>query len=210
MDFVAAFSAVFGGLVVLYHPYGNWAIFLALTSHMTPEEQKRTADKTTVAVLIISLIALLAGASVLSFFGLTIPSLQVTGGIILGSLGYGMILGGDDHADSPSDKKPSKDPSIVPMAIPLTSGSGVIIAMISFANNQLDPGFTSGHLGAILGIVLAVAVNALFLRAAPWLGRKLSPSTIDVMNRLTGIVVLGLGVLIGSAGLLEIFPGLAG
>jgi small neutral amino acid transporter SnatA (MarC family) len=47
------------------------------------------------------------------------------------------------------------------------------------------------------------------LRASPWLAQKLSRSSIDLITQLTGIVVLGIGVLMGSAGLVELFPGWA-
>jgi multiple antibiotic resistance protein len=99
---------------------------------------------------------------------------------------------------------------VVPLAMPMIIGPGAIVALISFANNNLGPGFTPGHIGAIVGTVLAIIVVWLVLRASPWLAQKLSPATINLITQLTGIVVLGIGVLMGSAGLIEIFPGWGG
>jgi len=64
-------------------------------------------------------------------------------------------------------------------------------------------------LGAVIGAFLAIVVVYVVLRASPWLAQKLSRSSIDLITQLTGIVVLGIGVLMGSAGLVELFPGWA-
>lgn len=98
------------------------------------------------------------------------------------------------------------DPSVVPLAIPITSGSAVIVSLIAFATNYLDDGFTAGHIGAIGGIAVAVLTVWAVWRAAPWLEAKLSACTIDVVNRLTGLIILGLGISMMTAGLGELFP----
>ena len=214
MDFVSAAVALFVGLFVLTHPFGNFAIFLGLTANQSLEEQKRTAMKTSVASLVIALVSLFFGSSVLAFFGLTIPALQVAGGLIFLTMGMKMVggeEGGEENTEKDVDSLETKgDPSVVPLALPMIMGPGVIVGMISFANNSLGEGFTAGHIGAIVGTVLAVLVVWLVLRASPWLATKMSPASIQLITQLTGIIVLGIGVLMGSAGLVEIFPGWGG
>ena len=213
MDFLTAAITIFVGLFVLTHPLGNFAIFLGLTTGQTPDEQKRTAMRTSVAALVISLVSMFLGSAVLAFFGLTIPALQVAGGLIFVDLGMKMLGGEESESDSTEEeapKKPASDPAVVPLAMPMIIGPGAIVALISFANNNLGPGFTAGHIGAIVGTVAAIIVVWLVLRASPWLAQKLSPATINLITQLTGIVVLGIGVLMGSAGLIEIFPGWGG
>jgi multiple antibiotic resistance protein len=214
MDFVSAAVALFVGLFVLTHPFGNFAIFLGLTANQSLEEQKRTAMKTSVASLVIALVSLFFGSSVLAFFGLTIPALQVAGGLIFLTMGMKMVggeEGGEENTEKDMDSLETKgDPSVVPLALPMIMGPGVIVGMISFANNSLGEGLTAGHLGAIVGTVLAVIVVWLVLRASPWLATKMSPASIQLITQLTGIIVLGIGVLMGSAGLVEIFPGWGG
>jgi multiple antibiotic resistance protein len=214
MDFVSAAVALFVGLFVLTHPFGNFAIFLGLTANQSLEEQKRTAMKTSVASLVIALVSLFFGSSVLAFFGLTIPALQVAGGLIFLTMGMKMVggeEGGEENNEKDVDSLETKgDPSVVPLALPMIMGPGVIVGMISFANNSLGEGFTAGHIGAIVGTVLAVLVVWLVLRASPWLATKMSPASIQLITQLTGIIVLGIGVLMGSAGLVEIFPGWGG
>jgi multiple antibiotic resistance protein len=210
MDFVSAAVAIFVGLFVLTHPFGNFAIFLGLTAHQTVEEQKRTAMKTSIASLVIALVSLFFGAAVLSFFGLNIPALQVAGGLIFLTMGMKMV-GGEGEGESSDDEaaaKPAGDPSVVPLALPMIMGPGVIVGLISFANSQLGDGFTAGHAGAIVGTILAVIVVWVVLRASPWLATKMSPASIQLITQLTGIIVLGIGVLMGSAGLVEVLPGL--
>jgi small neutral amino acid transporter SnatA (MarC family) len=56
--------------------------------------------------------------------------------------------------------------------------------------------------------ILAVIVVWVVLRASPWLATKMSPASIQLITQLTGIIVLGIGVLMGSAGLVEVLPGL--
>jgi multiple antibiotic resistance protein len=204
LGFAQAAGAIFVGLFVLTHPFGNFALFLGLTSHQTPEQQARTAMKTSFACLVIALVSLLFGQAVLSFFGLTIPALQVAGGIIFLSMGMAMVNGGESESAGPADD--GADPSVVPLAMPFIMGPGVIVGMIAFGNSSIDS--AEGVLGAVLGTVLAVIVVYLVLRASPWLATRLSPSSMVVITRLTGIIVLGIGVLMGSAGLVEVLPGL--
>ncbi len=208
MTFFEAFGAVAAGLVVLFHPFGTWPIFLALTSDRPITERRRVATKTCIAATVISVLALLAGSAVLSALGLTIPALQVTGGVVLSSMGFPLLMGTGGHAtsDVPDHQSTVSDPSVVPLALPVTSGSAVIVSLITFATNYLDEGFTAGHAGAIVGILAAVAVVWLTWQAAPWMAEKLSAGTIDVVDRLTGLVILGLGVSMLTAGLGDIFP----
>ena len=205
LNFVQAAAGVFVGLFVLTHPFGNFALFLGLTAKQSPEQQQRTGMKTTFACLVIAVVALLFGQAVLSFFGLTIPALQVAGGLIFLSMGMGMVTGGGE-SESADAAAEVTDPSVVPLAMPFIMGPGVIVGLIAFGNSSIDD--TQGVLGALLGVVLAVIVVWAVLRAAPWLATKVSSSAMTVITRLTGVLVLGIGVLMGSAGLVEVLPGL--
>jgi small neutral amino acid transporter SnatA (MarC family) len=86
-------------------------------------------------------------------------------------------------------------------------GPGAIVGLISFSNQSLGEGFGSAHLGAVIGAFFAIVVVFVVLRSSPWPAQKLSASSIDLITQLTGIIVLGIGVLMGSAGLVELFPG---
>lgn len=209
LGFTQALVTVFVALFVLTHPFGNFAIFLGMTTHQTVAEQKRTALKTSVASFVITVVSMFMGAALLEFFGLNIPALQVAGGIIFIQLGMKMLNGEEETPSDSDEEAPPSDPSVVPLALPMIIGPGAIVGLISFSNQSLGEGFGSAHLGAVIGAFLAIVVVYVVLRASPWLAQKLSRSSIDLITQLTGIVVLGIGVLMGSAGLVELFPGWA-
>jgi multiple antibiotic resistance protein len=208
LGFTQALVTVFVALFVLTHPFGNFAIFLGMTTHQSAAEQQRTALKTSVASFIITIVSMFMGAALLEFFGLNIPALQVAGGIIFVQLGMKMLSGEEETPSSDGeDSPPPSDPSVVPLALPMIIGPGAIVGLISFSNQSLGEGFGSAHLGAVIGAFLAIVVVYVVLRASPWLAQRLSKASIDLITQLTGIVVLGIGVLMGSAGLIELFPG---
>jgi multiple antibiotic resistance protein len=207
LGFGQALATVFVALFVLTHPFGNFAIFLGMTTHQTVAEQKRTALKTSVASFVIVIVSMFMGAALLEFFGLNIPALQVAGGIIFVQLGLKMLNGEEEAPADGEGAAPAGDPSVVPLALPMIVGPGAIVGLISFSNQSLGEGFGSAHLGAVIGAFLAIVVVFVVLRSSPWLAQKLSASSIDLITQLTGIIVLGIGVLMGSAGLVELFPG---
>jgi multiple antibiotic resistance protein len=116
-------------LLVIMDPFGGLPIFLTLTKEYSDQRIKRSAFRAIRVSAILLFLFLIVGENVLTFFGITIFSFQVGGGLILLMLGLMYVL----DVSLSNDKDYSKD-IIIPMATPLIAGPGAITAIIILVN----------------------------------------------------------------------------
>ena len=121
------------GLLAMINPIAVAPIFLALTQHQTREARYRTALKGALASGVILTVSFLFGNMLLKLFGIGIPAFQVAGGLLVLSFGLAMAQGKNVK---PQPAEPEGDDSIavVPLALPVTTGPGVISAVIVYAS----------------------------------------------------------------------------
>jgi multiple antibiotic resistance protein len=189
------------GLLPIVDPLGGAPIFLAMTGGLTSEERSRMAKLIAVNSFFLLLASALIGAYVLDFFGVSIPSVQVAGGIVVCLIGWSLLNGPssppalkrDEHSITPDELSQR---AFYPMTMPLTVGPGSISVALTLGANP-PPGFRSLLLTAMahaIGILL-VAVGVYFCyRYADRILRKLGPTGTSVVVRLTAFILLCIGV----------------
>ena len=87
------FIYLFFALFSVLNPIGTVPIFVGLTQFDDKKERLRIALWTAINVCIILLISFFIGQYILSFFGITINALRITGGIIIASSGFSLLNG---------------------------------------------------------------------------------------------------------------------
>src|SRR5690554_5967506 len=87
------FLGIFGALFSVMNPFGTVPVFVGLTKEHTKLERNKIAFWASVNVLIILLISFFAGKFILSFFGITLDSLKIAGGLIIVSSGFALLTG---------------------------------------------------------------------------------------------------------------------
>ena len=87
------FLMIFGALFSVMNPFGTVPVFVSLTTEHTKEERNKVALWTSINVLIILLISFFIGQYLLLFFGITLNSLKVAGGLIITSSGFSLLTG---------------------------------------------------------------------------------------------------------------------
>ncbi len=189
------FILVFASLVSVVNPLGAIPVYLALTPSYTPAERNRSALMTSLYVVIILLSFFFFGSYILSFFGITLSSLRIAGGLVIFNSGFGLLNGnfernrvGKKVEDEARDKE---DISFTPMAMPMLSGPGSISLLISlFAEYD-----SIEQRGLIAGVVVfAGLVIFLILKSAPLLFRILGHSGIKAISRIMGFLVMAIAV----------------
>jgi len=80
-----------GALLPIVDPLGGAPIYLAMTAFLTHEERTRMAKAVAVNSFLLLIASALIGAYVLDFFGLSIPAVQVAGGIVVCSIGWSLL-----------------------------------------------------------------------------------------------------------------------
>jgi multiple antibiotic resistance protein len=141
-------------------------------------------ERASIASLIIMMLALFLGEMFLSFLGVTKSSFAVAGGIILFILAMEMVLGRNIIKQA---KEQNKATALVPVAFPLISGAGTITTILTLKSQY-------NYVEIAIAIIINVLVVFLVLRYLNFLKDKISESTILVMRKMFGVILLAIAV----------------
>lgn len=209
VNFGSIVTLAVGALLPIVDPLGGAPIYLAMTSGLTSAERTRMAKSVAVNSFLLLIASALAGAYVLDFFGLSIPAVQVAGGIVVCMIGWSLLNSPNsqpavDHSATPA---PTPDDlsqqAFYPMTMPLTVGPGSISVALTLGANP-PAGFRPLLLTAVahaVGILLVALGVYLCYRYAEVILRKLGPTGTGVVVRLTAFILLCIGVQICWNGL---------
>lgn len=206
----AEYAKFFAGLLAIVNPVGAIPVFVSLTTGQSDPQRHRTALLAALAVGAVLMAALFTGEALLRFFGITIASFRVGGGILILLIAVSMMharLSPAKQTDEETQDAAEKESvAVVPLAIPLLAGPGAISTIIVYAHRAPE---TSHY--AVLGLeilLMALIVWAVF-RLAPLLSRALGRTGINVLTRIMGLILAAIAVEFMANGLRQLLPGLA-
>jgi len=187
--------------------------FLHFTQGFTDAQRRRTANIAAFSAFVVVASTALLGLLVLEFFGITLASFQVGGGLLLMMSSIKML-----HAEPAESKSQDIDEgasraaagasiAVVPLTIPLLTGPAAISTVVIYAEKARHFGemFTLVVYGVIIGLSTWLALNA-----AQRIGKFLGQTGINVMTRLMGLILAAIAVEVMADGLIKLFPVLAG
>lgn len=201
----------FAGLLAIVNPVGAVPLFVNMTNQQTPEQKKHTGLVASVATCVVLLVVMLTGETVLRFFGISIASFRVGGGILLLLIAISMLHAKTSPAkhteEEAIDSSERDSVAVVPLAIPILAGPGAISTVILYAHRRAS----FGHYFLLAGeIVLISMVVFICFAAAPYLARILGKTGINIITRIMGLIMAAIGVEFIANGLKQLFPVLAG
>jgi multiple antibiotic resistance protein len=201
---------IFIGLLAIVNPFGAIPMFISMTADESTTQRRRTINQVAMGLTIILLVSLFAGDLLLGFFGITIDSFRVGGGILVLLMAISMLQAKTSsikQTDEEADESIQKESvAIVPLAMPLLSGPGAISAVI-LAAHKADS--LLGQLiiaGGILALSLVVWV---VLRLSPWIAGRMGATGINIMTRIMGLMLTAIAVEFIVSGIKGMFPMLA-
>jgi len=193
-------------LLAIVNPIGAIPIYISLTDGYRPEDRAKIVKITPVAVSAILLVTLVSGEFILRFFGISIDSFRVGGGILLLLMATSMLQAKtsrtahtSDEAEETSDRETI---AVVPLAIPLLSGPGAISTVIVYAYKAKGP---LAYVITSAGILLIGLAIFLSLLAAPYIAKKLGKTGINIITRIMGLILAAISVEFITSGLKNIF-----
>jgi multiple antibiotic resistance protein len=199
----------FISLLALVNPLGAIPFFISFTASNTRAERRRIVRVASLTVAFVIAFTTLFGQQFIAFFGISVNSFQVGGGIIMLLMAISMINaqpGGTKTTPEEAVEGELKDNiAVVPLAIPLLSGPGTISTVIIYANE------TTGYVQRLSLIGSGIAIAALTfiaLSAADPISRVLGRTGINVATRLMGLMLAALGVELITDGLAVLWPAL--
>ncbi|AOI81292.1 MULTISPECIES: MarC family protein [Burkholderia] len=205
MDLLKSFIS----LLALINPIGAVPFFLSLTAQQTDLERRRTIRIASVSVFCVMTVTALLGQQIIDFFGISVGSLEVGGGIIMLLMAINMLnaqIGNTRSTPEERHEAELKDNiAVVPLAIPLLTGPGSISTVIIYAANSRHWYERAGlvAIGAVLAFLCFVAMR-LAEPIANWIGR----TGINIATRLMGLMLSALAVEFIVNGLRALLPAL--
>ncbi len=202
---------LFIALLALVNPLGAVPIFISLTDQYSRAERRKTIFTAATSVAVVIAVSGVLGQQIIDFFGISIGSLQVGGGLIILLTALNMLnarVGGarsTPEEETEAETKPNI--GVVPLAIPFLTGPGAISTVIVYAHEM--HGWLQ-YLGLLLAAVAMAALVMLALSMAGRIARLLGQTGINVATRLMGLILSALAVEIIANGLIRLLPALAG
>jgi multiple antibiotic resistance protein len=207
---------VVGALFPIVNPIGNTPIFLSLTRGLSSRGRATLARMIAINGLILIVISIFIGTHILAFFGISLPVVQVGGGLVVISTGWALLRQSDRDESggkgaSQCNEADYSRQAFYPLTLPLTVGPGSISVAIAVGANRAEG--SEWHwppiAGMLLGAVLIAACIYWSYRFAEGLGRTLGDSAMNVVIRLSSFILLCIGVQIlwnGASALLRTLP----
>ncbi len=198
----------FVALFPIVNPIGSSLIFLGIVGPVSPMTCKRLAARVALGMVIFVAVTELFGALLLKFFGISLPVMQVAGGLTLAAIGWRML----NAPDSSTARKPPPSPdsdeamglAFYPLTFPLTMGPGAIVVILTLSARAAGGGWTPmllAHVSIFIGSVLVAALVYLCYAYAARIERMVSVHVLHGVLRLISFILLCIGVQIAWGGL---------
>lgn len=202
----ASFLIAFPALFSIVNPPGGALIYSQVTADREHADRVHLAWRVALYSAGVMLVALLAGASLIGFFGVTTGALRIAGGLVVASRAWELLAAPEQQEGrkqaQASTAAGADDVAFFPLTMPFTAGPGTIsVAIALSASRPMDPAelvpfFVGGSLAAA-----AVAVTVgLCYASADRVVSLLGPAGARVLTRLTAFLLLCIGVQIVLTG----------
>jgi multiple antibiotic resistance protein len=209
-QFATFFGLAFSALLPLVNPLGSALVFVSLVGPAPPAVYRSLARKIAINTILFFITIEIIGAAVLKFFGISLPVVQIAGGLAVASMGWGLLrqeevqpkpglAALDDRALGSLQHK-----AFYPFTFPLTAGPGSLVVMITLTAQVSTKGVVpdiTAHAG-IAAAVLVLSLGVYFCYGyAPAITARVSQQTAHGIARVIAFVLLCIGVQIMWNGL---------
>lgn len=183
----------FTSFLTLMNPFGVMPVFLSMTSDLDQKSRTKTALKAVVIAFFTLMLFMFTGDLIFRFFGISINSLRIVGGIIFFMVGQDMLQARLTRTKIKNSeiKQYVNDISITPLAIPMICGPGAITNAIVLMEDAYDSTRMMILVGAIL---LVLAIMFFVLYGGSRLSKLLGQTGLNVLMRIMGLIVMVIAV----------------
>ncbi len=202
-------------LMAIVNPMAIVPFFIHYTQGFSRDQRRQTVWVSSCSVFVVITVSALLGLQILEFFGISLASFQVGGGMLLLTSALNMLNAqpaeakpaSNDMADGAAKAAQGASIAVVPLTIPLLTGPAAMSTVVIYA----DKAKTVLQMGTLIGygLIIALATLLCFSLSTP-IARFLGKTGISVMTRLMGLILAALSVEVMSEGLVKLFPVLAG
>ncbi len=202
---LAAFSAIFS----VVDPLGVVPVYIAMTAADSKEHKRRTAMRASITMAMALAVFAASGEYILHFFGISIGSFRIAGGVLLFLLAVDMLRAQPSRQRTTPEEEAEgmekPDVSIFPLAIPMLSGPGsfaTVMVLMTRAHTILERGI----------VFIAIALNAILafaiLIGATVAEKRLGKTGMNVLHRVMGLLLAAIAVQFVVDGARDVLPGI--
>jgi multiple antibiotic resistance protein len=203
VDLGKFFALSFSALLPLINPLGSALVFLGAVGTAPSATYRTLARKIAISTTVFLITIELVGTVLLKFFGISLPVMQVSGGLVLAAMGWSLLnrkepqrkteqVGVDRTVFGPLEQQ-----IFYPFTFPLTAGPGCIVVMVTLSAHASVKGLLSNvaaHAGISLAVALLSVAVYLCYGNAPKITARVSPQTAHGILRVISFVLLCIGV----------------
>jgi multiple antibiotic resistance protein len=210
------FGLSFSALLPLINPIGDALVFLALVGTAPPVVYRSLAKKIAISTTLFLLMIELLGTAILKFFGISLPVMQVAGGLALAAMGWRML--NDEEPDTKDGRTEVGDvvpgslerKVFYPFTFPITAGPRCIVVMVTLSAHASVKGWVptmAAHAGIVLAVMLLSVAVYFCYGYAPVITARVSSQTAHGIMRVIAFVLLCVGAQITSNGVEALLKG---
>lgn len=213
-SFLIAFSVLFP----LINPLGSALVFLGLVGDAPPQVYRHLARKIAFNNIVFLAVIELLGAAILNFFGISLPIVQFSGGIVIAAMGWSVLNERDARANSRNKEEETdagddsrardlEEKAFYPFTFPITSGPGTLVGVLTVTAHISDKVISRNvlaHLGVFLAFVTLSVLVYFCYAYAPKITKAIPPNTAHGILRVIAFILLCIGVQIAWNGLAQL------
>ncbi len=216
LPFLNTIFIAFLSLFPVVNPIGSAFIVDPLLGHLSFPERKRVAKIIAFYCLIICTVSALIGSWIMKLFGISIPIVQLAGGLMICRMGWQLLTSDDQVKGEKESARPERKPHDIdnilfyPIAFPMTTGAGTISVILTLAAHEEEKNLLAHvlNLGAlfIAIVVICLLIYICYANTARVMHR-LGPRGEQIVNRLSAFLVFCIGMQIAWSGIHTLLKG---
>ncbi|WOE31866.1 MULTISPECIES: MarC family protein [unclassified Acinetobacter] len=179
---------IFMAFFAIMNPIANTAAFAGLTANMDAAQKQAIALKALIITFILICLFALLGQKIFHLFGITLPALRITGGILVFIIGYHMLQGATSNIHKSNHLDDDRDIAISPLAVPLLAGPGTIATAMSYSTNGILQDLVTIAVFFILCVITYICFHF-----SNQIINKIGQSGLSIVTRLMGLILAVIG-----------------
>ena len=183
----------FTSFFTLINPLGTMPIFMTMTAQLDVVHRNKTAKKASIVSFITIIIFAFSGQVLFNFFGISVNSFRIVGGVIFFLMGMDMLQArlGKVKVNPSEVKTYVNDISVTPLAIPMICGPGALTNAIVMMEDATTMSMKVVLIAAVIAVML---VTYIILYSSSKIMKVLGETGMNVLMRLMGLIVMVIAV----------------
>lgn len=209
-DYLGYLAGALLAIIPIVNPFGAVPIVMSASAHLPEAERRRQIRRACTYAFFLMAGFLVAGGVIMNFFGISLPGMRIAGGLIVGFLGFQMLFPNpiSDKEAMTKAAESRHDIAFTPLAMPGLSGPGTFAVVMGLSSQAAArKGWLSmvDFMAVFTAILLTALLSWFVLRGAERVNRLLGSTGMIALTRLTGFLMICIGVQFCINGLRMVF-----